>query len=411
MHPHAYRLLTDSPAKKKAKKLVEIVGLMGFELKLSRAQEITAQLMGYEDWAELVRVTREAPERGIPDQMLPANAATARQERQSTLLAEELHIDTWDANSILVALAPTGEGHGMDWPTVEKLGLRLVDEDLAWLEESMALVREFDAAVRPLYGLSGAYAHDLRIHGLTHVRVQIVKPGKRKMGNVHNTTPADIVSWVADGFPVDLPLTGELLADVTARAETACQTVATLDARIHALGAAPMLAPINQTFLMLFRSGTSKDGKHFYSALNPEPWLHIGFDLRGFCFCPENEWNASRALALQLALRREFLDAGWTGLGGEWTVTFREGNSAKETLTVRAASAGSAYAWVAASRGAIRMAKKETVSSVSLVSVTGPDGAVEPELALAAAVNEAVIRRGKLLKPTQLRVRGRRKAA
>lgn len=411
MHPHAYRLLTDSPAKKKAKKLVEIVGLMGFELKLSRAQEIIARLMGYDDWAEFVRVTRETPERGIPDQMLPTKAATARQERQCALLAEELQVDTWDANSILAALAPTGEGHGMDWPTVEKLGLRLAEEDLAWLEDSMALVREFDAAVRPLYGLSGAPAHAPRLHGLTHVRVQIIEPGRRMRRNTKNTTPADIVGWVAHGFPEDRPLAGELLADVTARAKTACRTFAALDARIRALGAAPMLAPIDQIFLMLFRSSTSKDGEHFYSALNPEPWLHIGFDLRGFCFCPENEWNASRALALQLALRREFLDAGWTGQGDEWTVTFREGNSAKETLTVRAASAGAAYAWVAASRGAIRMAKKETVSSVSLVSVAGPDGAVEPELALAAAVNETVIRRGNLLKSTQLRVRGRRKAA
>lgn len=410
MHPHAYRLLTDSPAKKKAKKLVEIVGLMGFELKLSRAQEITAQLMGYDDWAELVRVTREAPERGVPDQMLPAKAATARQERQSALLAEELHIDTWDANSILVALAPTGEGHGMDWPTVEKLGLRLVDEDLAWLEDSMALVREFDAAVRPLYSLSNA-PETHGVYGLTRVRVQIVEPGRRMRRNTKNTMPADIVGWVAQSFPADRPLAGELLADVTVRAETACRAFTALDARIRALGIAPMLAPIDWTFLMLFRASVGSEDAHHYTALSPEPWLHIGFDLPGFCFNPENEWNASRALALQLALRREFLDTGWTGHGDEWTVTFREGNSAKETLTVRAASAGAAYAWVAASRGALRMAKKETVSSVSLVAVAGPGGAVEPELALAAAVDETVIRRGKLIKPTQLRVRGRRKAA
>lgn len=410
MHPHAYRLLTDSPAKKKAKKLVEIVGLMGFELKLSRAQEITAQLMGYDNWAELSRVTRETPERGIPDQMLPAKAATARQERQSALLAEELHIDTWEANSILAALAPTGEGHGRDWPTVEKLGLRLAEEDLAWLEESLALVREFDAAVRPLYSLSNAPEAN-GVYGLTHVRVQIVEPGRRMRRNTKNTMPADIVGWVSQSFPADRPLAGELLADVTVRAETACQTFATLDARIRALGGAPMLAPIDWTFLMLFRASVDSGSTHHYTALSPEPWLHIGFDLPGFCFNPENEWNASRALALQLALRREFLDAGWTGQGDEWTVTFREGNSAKETLTVRAASAGSAYAWVAASRGAIRMAKKETVSSVSLVSVAGPDGVVEPELALAAAVNEIIIRRSKLLKPAQLRVRGRSKAA
>lgn len=410
MHPHAYRLLTESPAKKKAKKLVEIVGLMGFELKLSRAQEITAQLMGYDDWAELSRETREAPERGIPDQMLPAKAATARQERQSALLAEELHIDTWDASSILAALAPTGEGHGRDWPTVERLGLRLTEEDLAWLEDSMALVREFDAAVRPLYSLSNA-SETHGVYGLTHVRVQIVEPGRRMRRNTKNTMPADIVGWVSQSFPANRPLAGELLADVTVRAEMACRTCAALDARIRALGAAPMLAPIDWTFLMLFRASVGSGDAHHYTALSPEPWLHIGFDLPGFCFNPENEWNASRTLALQLALRREFLDAGWTGLGDEWTITFREGNSAKETLTVRAASAGSAYAWVAASRGAIRIAKKETVSSVSLVSVAGPDGVVEPELALAAAVNEIIIRRGKLLKPTQLRVRGRRKAA
>ena len=414
MHPHAYRLLTDSPAKKKAKKLVEVVELMGFELKLSRAQEIVARLLGYDDWAELVRVTREAPDRGVPDQMLPPKAAEARQKRQCALLAEEFDIDPAFTNSVLAALAPTVEGHGLDWPSVEKLRLRLADEDIVWLEESMALVREFDAAIRPLYNLSSAPDNALtsyRSHGLTHVRTEITVPGKRNRRRSGTTTPADIVGWITRGFPEDQPLAGEQLADVTTRAETACRVFGALDARIRALGAAPMLAPIDWTFLMLYRSSVSTGNRHYYTALNPEPWLHIGFDLPGFCFNPENEWNASRALALQLALRREFLDAGWSGEGEEWLVTFREGNSAKEMLTVRAASAGAAYAWVAASRAALRMAKQETMSSVSLISIESPDGAVAPEQALAAAAHEAIIRRGKLLSSTQLRVRGRRKAA
>lgn len=66
MHLHAYRLLTDSLAKKKAKKLVEIVELMGLNLKLSRAQELVAKLMGYDNWSELGRVTLATPERGAP---------------------------------------------------------------------------------------------------------------------------------------------------------------------------------------------------------------------------------------------------------------------------------------------------------------------------------------------------------
>jgi hypothetical protein len=406
MRLHTYRLLTDSPAKKKAKKLIEIVELMGFDIKLSRAQELVARLMGYDDWSELVRATRAAPERGVPDQMLPPKAAAERQEFQVKLLVGEFGIDVCAAETLLAALAPTGEGHGLDWSMVEKLGLRLNDEDVAWFEETMILVREFDAAIRPLYALS-----DLPEKGLTHIRLETILPGRRKLYNRRTTIPEDIVSWIANGFPENAPLAGEQLAEVTERAEVACRAFSALDTRIRALGVAPMLAPINWTFLMLFRAHSSAGGNSFYTAISPEPWLHIGFDLPGFCFNPENEWNASRALALQLALRREFLDSGWTGEGDEWEVTFRDGNSAKEDIKVRAESAGAAYAWAAAARGALRIAKQQTASSISLVSVIGSDGPADIEQALAAAANETVIRRGKLLSASKLRVRGQRKAA
>jgi hypothetical protein len=171
-----------------------------------------------------------------------------------------------------------------------------------------------------------------------------------------------------------------------------------------------MLAPIDWTFLRLFRSHVDAGDRSFYTAINAEPWLHIGFDLPGV-ICPENEWNASRALALQLALRREFFDSGWTGDGPEWEVTFRDGNSAKEDIRVRADSASAAYAWAASARGALRIAKQQTVSSISLVSVIGPDGAVSPEQTLAIAKNETVIQRGKLLDAAKLKIRGLRKAA
>lgn len=406
MRSHAYRLLTDSPAKKKAKKLIEIVELMGFNIKLSRAQEIVARLMGYEHWAELLNVVRATPERGIPDQMLLPKAAAERRKFQVALLVEEFGIDSWGAETVLAALAPTGEGRGYDWPMVEGLGLRLNDEDITWLEESMALVREFDVAVRPLYALS---SHPLR--GLTHVRLENINPGRREFHNRRATTSDDIVEWVARSLPENTSLTEKQLAEVSKRAQLACQAFATLDARIRALGAAPMLAPVDWIFLMLFRTHTSAGNSSYYTAISAEPSLHIGFDLPGFCFNPENEWNASRALALQMALRREFLDSGWTGDGEEWQVTFRDGNSAKEDIKVRATSAGAAYAWVAAARGAIRLAKQQTVSFVSLVSVVGPRGPADPEQALSVALTESVIRRSKLIESTRLRVRGRRQAA
>lgn len=412
MHPHAYRLLTDSLAKKKAKKLVEIVELMGFDLKLSRAQELVAKLMGYAGWAELVHVTRQVPERGVPDQMLQPKVAEARRKRQRTLLADEFGIDESDAEGILAALAPTGEAQGLHWPSVDKLGLQLTEEDVAWLDASMELVRQFDTAVRPLYKMSPAPTSAVDphgVHGLTHVRVAITVPGKTERV-VRNTRPSDIVGWVARGFPAEAPLVGEMLAEVTSRAEAACRIFAELDGRIRALGQAPMLVPVDWTFLMLYRARVSGDVSH-YTALCPEPWLHIGFDLPDFCFNPENEWNASRALSLQIALRREFLDAGWTGCGPEWRVTFREGNSAREELVVRASTAGAACVWVAAARAALRLVKHQAVGVVSLLSIVGPDGAVNPELALIAAADEPIIRRGKLLRADQLRVRRRRKAA
>ena len=406
MRLHTYHLLTDSPAKKKAKKLIEIVALMGFHIKLSRAQELVARLMGYGDWSVLLRTTRAAPERGVPDQMLPPKAATERREFQIALLAREFSIEASAAETLLEALVPTGESSGVDWSMIERLGLRLNDEDVAWFEESMNLVREFDTAVRPLYALS-----NFPENGLTHVRLETVVPGRRKLYNRRTTTPDDIVNWVANCFPENAPLAGEQLAEVKNRAEMACQSFSALDARIRGLGPAPMLAPINWTFLMLFRAHWGTGSKSFYSAINPEPWLHVGFDLPGFCFNPENEWNASRALALQMALRREFLDSGWTGDGDEWEVTFRDGNSAKEDIRVRAKSAGAASAWAAAARGALRIAKQQTVSSISLISVVGPDGSVDPGQALSIAVNESVIRRGKLVGASKLRVRGHRKAA
>jgi len=406
MHLHAYRLLTDSLAKKKAKKLVEIVELMGLNLKLSRAQELVAKLMGYDNWSELGRVTLATPERGVPDQMLHPKEASERRAFQVALLAEEFKIDTFVAGTLLAALAPTGDGDDFVMALVEKLGLRLNDDDVAWIKESMILVRAFDAAIRPLYRLSG---HSET--GLTHFRLESIIPGRRKFYNRQTTTPDHIVRWVAGAFPDEAPLAGEQLAEVVQRAKDACQAFAALDARIRALGAAPMLAPVDWVFIMLFRARSSKDGSVFHTAINREPWLHIGFDLPGFCFNPENEWNATQALALQLALRREFIDSGWTGAGDEWTVVFREGNSAKESMKVCAASAGAAYAWVAAARGAIRIAKRQTVSSVSLVSVVGPEGMVDPEQALAIATNELVIRRGKLLCGSKLKIRGQRKAA
>ena len=409
MHPHTYRLLTDSLAKKKSKKLVEIVNLMGFDLKLSRAQELVAGLMGYADWTQLVHITREAPERGIPDEMLPPSAAATRYKRQLTLLSKEFGIDECYAESILAALTPTGVADGPHRPSVDRLGLRLSDNDKAWLDDSMKLVREFDAAVRPLFALSTAPANSSHPRGLTHVRIQQTKRGRRQWRH-QDSIPADIVAWVADGFPDEAPLTGDLLVEVTTRAEEACRIFANLDTRIRDLGLAPMLAPVDWVFLMLFRNSVNGTRPH-YTAIIPEPWLHIGFDLPGFCFNPENEWNASRALSLQLALRREFIDAGWTGDGPNWQVIFREGNSAKEELSVRATTAGAAFAWVAAARAALRLAKNQNVGAVSLVSIIGPDGTVDPELVLSAAVDEPVVRRGKLLGPDCLRVRPRRKAA
>lgn len=406
MRSNVYRLLTDSPAKKKAKKLVETVSLMGFSIKLSRAQELVARLMGYDDWSELVRMTRTLPARGVPDQMLSSRAVEERRCSQIGALVEEFGISEWSAQTLLEALAPTGELTGVDWPMIEKLGLRLSDDDISWFEESMILVREFDAAVRPLYALSNDPEN-----GLLHVRVERLVVGERKFYGRRNTNPEDIVNWVTRGYSDTTPLSGERLIEVSERAEAACRAFSALDGRIRALGAAPMIVPIDWTFLMMFRARCTEDDKNFYSALNSEPSLHIGFDLPGFCFNPENEWNASRALVLQLALRREFFDSGWTGEGDEWRVIFREGNSAKEEVKVRAATAGAAFAWVAAARGAVRLAKKQTVGTVSLVGIDGPAGSVCSERTLVESRNETVIRRGNLVDGAKLRIRGRRKVA
>lgn len=406
MHLHTYRLFNESFAKKKAKKLIEIVELMGFTIKLSRAQELVARLMGYDNWSELIHITRNVPERGTPDQMLSPKLIALRRQFQIPLLMEEFGIDEWDADILITALAPTGEVNGGVAQIIERLGLRLTAEDASWLEESMALVHAFDAAARPLYSLGTE-----RDKGLTHVRLENLVMGRQKFYNRRPTLPEDIVDWIARGFPEDAPLAGKVLDQAVQYANEAHRAFFLLDARIRALGPAPMIAPIDWTFLMLFRAHVGAGEKSYFTALSPEPWLHIGFDLPHFFVNPENEWNASRALSLQLALRREFLDSGWTGLGPEWEVTFRDGNSSQEDIKVRALSAGAACAWAAAARGALRIAKQQIITTFSLVSIVGEDGLVDRESALASAINETVVRRGKLIDAAKLRIRGQRKVA
>ncbi|WP_318765409.1 hypothetical protein [Agrobacterium fabrum] len=406
MHLHAYRLLNDSLAKKKAKKLIEIAGLMGFTIKLSRAQELVARLMGYDNWSELVHITRTSPERGVPDQMLPPKSVTLRKQFQTALLVEEFAVDEWGADTLIRALAPTGEAAGSAAQTVERLGLRLTEEDDAWLEKSMVLVRAFDAAARPLYSLGTS-----RDEGLTHVRIENLVMGRQQFHGRRVTVPEDIIAWVARGFPENAPLAGEALEQAVQYANAAHSAFFLLDTRIRALGPAPMIAPIDWTFIMLFRTRVVAGANSHFTALSPEPALHIGFDLPNFFVNPENEWNASRALSLQLALRREFLDSGWTGQGTEWEVTFRDGNSSKEDIKVRATSAGAACAWAAAARGALRIAKQQIPGSFSLISIVGENGHEDRETALAAAKNETVIRRGKLIDAAKLRIRGQRKVA
>ena len=406
MHLHAYRLLTDTHAKKKARKLIEIIELMGFQIKLSQAHELVARIMGYDNWTELQHTTKDDPQRGVPDQMLPAKIAAIRRGFQIPLLVEALGIDEWEANGLLNALAPTADGAGRDVSILHRLGLRLSDEDIAWLDESMHLVREFDNTVRPLYTIAST-----RNNGLTHVRLENLQMGRRQLHNRRATVPDDIVEWVARTFPEDAPLQGEALRTVIKRAEEAHRVFSHLDARIRALGSAPMIAPVDWTFMMLYRAHVGAGEKSYYTALCPEPWLHIGFDLPHFCFNPENEWSASRALTLQLALRREFLDAGWDGQGPEWVVTFRDGNSSKEDIMVPGRSAAAAFAWAAAARGALRIAKQQTVSPISLVSLVGPMGPEDVEVALAGAFDEPIVRRGRLISGSKLKVRSQRKAA
>ena len=401
MRSDVYRLVTDTFAKKKAKKLVDIVDLMGFELKLSRSQEIVARLMGYDNWAELQHLTRTEPERGVPDQMLPPRLAKKRQKFQEELLADELDVDSCCTFSLLRALSPTGEAAGLDLPLIKKLGLRLAADDLTWHEESMKLVRQFDAAIRPLYGMSRD-PHNAP----THISVQNYVAGRREMQNRQATKPEDIVRYVLRSFPEGCPPTSEALVQIENCARDACAAFFALDERIRALGDIPMLATVDWVFLKLFRAHVS-GAKDYYTALSPEPYLHIGFDLPNFFFNPENEWGASKALALQLALRREFLDAGWSPEGDPWVVTFREGNSSKEEVTVSAMSAGAAFAWAAAARGAIRIAKGQSHRVISLVAVRGSGGDADPERVVNEARDTAVVKRGKLVDGSRIRTRCR----
>lgn len=410
MQRDVYRLNSLDHAKKKAKKLVSIVDLMGIDLKLTKGQEVVAGLMGYENWTELAQTTKNSPDAGTPDQMLDPAMAKRRLDRQIELIEHEFKLDPWTAHDLLAILAPTGNPLTATQKRIDDLGLRIDQDDVMWLQQSMDLVKDFDGAARNLYSIVGTMLKQYPNPQcyFTHVSVH------RNSGDrVHHTdtTPDDIIESVAMWFPDKAPLAGKALTDVESCADIVCRSFSNLNDRIRSLGDAPILAPIDWTFMMLWRNHTSQGEASYFTPICAEPVLHLGFDMPDFCFNAEIEHRASEVMALYLAMRREFLDAGWNGTGQEWDITFRDGNSAKENIRIYAESAGAACAWAAAARAALRLPKGQTLNNFSIISVRSADGVADRESALAAAKNHPIIRRGKLVDAYKLRVRGREPAA
>lgn len=405
MHTLAMRLRSATIPKKKAKKLVEILDLMGLPIKLSQAQEATARLMGYDNWAELNAIICDDPEAGPADAALTRADLAARRGLQCAVLEEVTGLPASSVDRILEVLDPTGPSSALYQRDLLASGFVLFDEDREWVEAGMDIARRYDGEVRPLYRLARRLAPPGE-RGLTHIRFERLIEGARRHRPLANTSGDEVASHILSLIEQDdVSIAEDVRNEIRARSAAACALFDEMHKRIVAHGPAPMLAPVYWTFMMHHSTYVSGD-RDYYEPLCPEPVLHIGYDLPRFRWSPENEWPVSRALHLQAALRREFLEAGWTGEGPDWTVEFREGNGSKEEMTVAAPTAADAVAYAAAARGALRIAKGQRPGRFYLTALDGPSDAADGASLVEAARSVPIIQRGRLSAPDALRVRG-----
>ncbi|MFC4236009.1 hypothetical protein ACFOY8_12255 [Thalassospira xianhensis] len=409
-----YRLRSTTPAKKTAKKLKALLAPLGMELRLSYAQETAAKLMGYDDWQELIQSVASEDHEGPADEMLDDATARKRTKHQKRVLSSVLGSElAGEEVPLLWSLRATGMPNYMLPDFVGRLGLRLTDEDLKELEAFLESFRMFEQAARTIFSyfptppngvdpqsslvrieLDGNFAApDIPVPSVTREEeIEFIKNDQwmhilNQLKNWDNLPEAD-------DFAI----------------EEACEHLATaywnVCQKLKEFGSAPVLLRLANMRITMWRSIVN-NGKvaPFYTALSPEPVLRIVFDLWNFRYSAANEGSASKAIALQVALRREFLDSGWTeGQGTDWKLVVRESNGPRQDLTIKARTPEEAFAYAAAARGALRMLKGQKAMVFRIIEVNGQKVVGEEAARIVAgAMGHPIIKRGILFDGKKLR--------
>lgn len=361
---------------------------IGLPLELSLAQEVAAQLLGYDSWSQLRELIAQRRLNVDPSKRSMPRAAKARRKRQIHVLQTTLNVPEYVAADIREAIAPPGydpdeEDVLANRPSARRLNLPLTTEDELWLARALVLTAECYRTVMPIYKIDPEAMH-----------IVIDRSGE----------PYMLRSLDAG----DVTLSAHERLEIAERETTAAELVSELARMVGELGKAPFLFPRKSFALSLRRTRIERDGRRFWTYLGPEPWLEMSYCFPNALRNIDVDWPASRSLQLLLGLRREFLESGWTDEGPEWEFTLGDRKDATVTFSIRAPDAGKAAAGVVAACASLKLANRHArTNAVVLLRVRGPAGPIDPNDVVAAANEEPLVKRGKLFLNGKLTARGR----
>lgn len=404
MTPFSLRSLTR--ARNAADMLRDALGAAGLETpKLSTAQETVARLMGHRDWNALVGQVSSSPVEGVEDRDLGLLDAEllGRRDHQIEVLRDRHAATESQARSILAAVRPTGRddnsddlADGKNWPDLGKLGLRLTDTDRVLRAEFVRQIKEFDGAARGLLRIlpePGIYQATIMPGSHRQAADEPIFPklGLRYHFAARNQRPKEALLWKEAMTPCRLAEANRLDRIIHGATRQVWELVL-------GLGAAPFLMPIERFTLKLQRSlhpypKQARRARDYFSPIERESVIWVDHPNRELGGHHGLEWEADRWLDLVLGARRAFLDAGWSGEGEPWLVSFRIGGGAVETRAVAAPDAADAVLWVASAIVATqRMHSLTRYGNIRITRVQSLSGLADVSSAVERAAAKALWR-------------------
>lgn len=399
MQPFAYTLEHIDYAKKKAKRLKALAETMSVRISLSQAQETTARLLGFEDWAELVEAVAIEPKTGVVDASLDPKSRKLRHAHQRSVLANAGWAD-FQIPSLLEALASTGR-RSDDWrERLTSLRLCLHEPELAAMHDLDDAVRRFEAARVAMVTATRPWQDAATGCGVVEVGI----------GWIWSSSFVIETTLRACGLsPGDHPW---LERKLEVHATEASLAKSALDRWLDMHGPWPFLPPIEHAMLRQRRNlGYGRSESPRFTAFPPEPSLQLRFwpKIRG---AAETLEAPARFLgALLLSLRRLCADNADLMTGPSWNITFRERSGRKETAEITAPNAATALAWLAVGRSAVRRLDEERIGRLHIRTIDGPLGTVDVPTAVAAALVHPLVGDQGIVPPGGLRAVARRTEA